>query len=156
MDRPHQSPEGWANDINPAKGLPSGVRNCGECARAVQETWTGTPSTAAEMVPGMRGEHPGMMDYWAGEYPQPATMDQISQRLTDLGPGSSAIVRCLWDPVNGHYFNAVNDKGTIKAVDGQSGRVETWPPSCGGLGFDESYMKDPHAFYFDSRGNTVR
>jgi Papain fold toxin 1, glutamine deamidase len=96
------------------------------------------------------------MNDWAGEAAQPATMDQVSDRLTELGPGSSAVVRCNWSPRGGHYFNAINDGGDIKAVDGQKGEVEPWPPSTGGVGYDESYMVRPHAIFFDAKGKVVK
>ncbi|MGZ7046622.1 MAG: toxin glutamine deamidase domain-containing protein, partial [Candidatus Aminicenantales bacterium] len=67
-------------------------------------------------------------------------MSEVEQRPRDLGPGSSAVVGCDWEGSNdGHWFNAVNDGGTIKAVDGQKGKAETWPPSVQGVGFKESW-----------------
>jgi papain fold toxin 1 (glutamine deamidase) of polymorphic toxin system len=56
----------------------------------------------------------------------------------------------------GHWFNAVNHAGTILAVDGQSGKLEKWPPSKNGLGFDESEMSGSDAIYFTADGEVVR
>lgn len=156
VDSPHQSPETWAKDINPGKDEVGGRFNCGECARAVQDTWSGDASVAATMTPGRTGEPASRMNEWAGSSPEQATMNQMSDRLNELGPGSSAIVRCRWEDGSGHYFNSTNDSGTIKAVDGQSGQVESWPPTRAGLGFDESDMSASVAFYFDSNGKAVR
>jgi hypothetical protein len=83
-------------------------------------------------------------------------MDQIGGTLAELGPGGSAIVGCVWDGDGGHWFNAVNDGGAIKAVDGQSGQVESWPPSSEGLGFDQSDMLNSEVIYFDANGIPVR
>ena len=55
----------------------------------------------------------------------------------------------------GHWFNAVNYKGTILAVDGQSARFQDWPPSRDGLGFDESEMSYSDAIYFTAGGKAV-
>jgi hypothetical protein len=145
----------WANDINPAKNERAGRVNCGECARAVQDTWSGDPTSAAKMAPGLRGEPVSRMNDWSGGTPQPATMNQVSERLQELGPGSSAIVRSNWSEGGAHYFNGVNDNGVIKAVDGQSGKVETWPPSTGGLRFDETQMAQSYAIYFNANGEVI-
>ena len=83
-------------------------------------------------------------------------MDEVSNRLSELGPGSSAIVGSAWNNNRGHWFNAVNDGGTIKAVDGQSGKVENWPPSKQGLGFDQTSMKGSWAIYFDQDGRAIK
>ena len=96
------------------------------------------------------------MTEFAGVAPEPATMDQVADKLTELGPGSSAIVGFDRADGSGHWFNAVNDGGTIKAVDGQSGTVGAWPPSSDAFGFDESEMANSDAIYFDSDSNPVK
>jgi hypothetical protein len=160
VDRPHQSPESWAGDINPEKQADGRDNNCGECARAVQNTWNGEPSVAAAMSDkDAAGEPRQRMSDWAGAEPQPESMSQVEQHLRDLGPGSSAIVGAYWNGGGGHWFNAVNDRGMVKAVDGQSGKVESWPPSDSdesSLGFDESNMRSSMAIYFDGNGRVVK
>jgi Papain fold toxin 1, glutamine deamidase len=154
---PHESPESWINGINPDEDAPGRDNNCAECSRAVEDTWEGKPATAAAMSDqNAAGEPVRRMEDWAGEQPQQASMPQIGQRLNDLGPGSSAIVGCDWVGGGGHWFNAVNDKGTVKAVDGQSGETEAWAPSAAGLGFDESDMRYSDAIFFDANGKVVK
>ncbi len=148
VDGPHESPEGWAADINPGNGKD----NCGDCARAVQDTWEGDPRTAAVGGP----EDGRLMTDWAGADPEPVSTDGINDKLTELGSGSSAVVRCEWDGGGGHYINAVNDGGSIKAVDGQSGDTEGWPPTESGLGFSPADMQNVHAVFFDASGKVVR
>jgi hypothetical protein len=153
VDRPHQSPEAWINDINPGNGH----NNCGECARAVQATWSGDPSVAATLIDRTkRGEPNACMPEWAGQESEPATMQQVNDRLTELGPGSSAIVGFDKYSGSGHWFNAINDGGVIKAVDGQSGDIEPWPPTLDGLGFAEFEMEVSDALFFDSKGVLVK
>jgi len=157
VEQPHESPETWAGDINRDKSDPGRDNNCGECARAVQSTWDGEPAAAAALSDqDAAGEDYSRMVDWAGEKPTDASMTEVGQRLEELGPGSSAIVGCGWEDGRKHWFNAVNDEGTIKAVDGQSGTVEEWPPSAGGLGFDESDMTFSIAIYFDRDGRVVK
>jgi len=156
VDQPHESPEGWARDINHDETEPGRDNNCGECARAVQSTWEGDPAAAAALSdPDANGENISRMVDWAGGQPELASMSEINQRLDELGPGSSAIIGCTWPDGRGHWFNAVNDGGSVKAVDGQSGSVEPWPPSDDGLGFNESHMDKSFAIFFDRDGKVA-
>jgi Papain fold toxin 1, glutamine deamidase len=156
IDGPHQQPESWADEINDDRDRPGRDINCGECSRAVQGTWEGSPTVAAAMSnPDAGGEPVQRMSDWAGEQPRQASMSQIGRRMSELGDGSSAVVGCDWLGGGGHWFNAVNDGGMVKAVDGQSGAVERWPPSADGLGFDESDMRHSDAIYFDPNGKVV-
>jgi hypothetical protein len=83
-------------------------------------------------------------------------MADIKERLDKLGPGSSAIVGCDWKTGGGHWFNAINEAGTVQAVDGQKGRVEAWPPTLKGLRYDESRMRYSEAIFFTPDGKAVR
>ena len=47
IDGPHESPERWADAINPDKADEARSYNCGECARSVDSTWHGYPAAAA-------------------------------------------------------------------------------------------------------------
>jgi Papain fold toxin 1, glutamine deamidase len=62
---------------------------------------------------------------------------------------------CDWAGGGGHWFNAVNDAGTILAVDGQRNRAESWPPSYRGVRFEETEMRCSDALYFDPGGKAV-
>ena len=91
----------------------------------------------------------------ADRRPVPATMAQIGRRLSELGPGSSAIVGCDWVGGGGHWFNAVNDGRTILAVDGQRNFAEPWPPSYRGVRFEETQMRYSDALYWGPDGKAV-
>jgi hypothetical protein len=147
---PHEAPESWAPQINSEHGL----TNCGDCARAVQQTWTGSPRVAT--LGGPEPQPNPLMVEWSGISPRPISVDGVESTLSELGPGSSAIVGCDWEGGGGHWFNAVNDNGSVKAVDGQSGQVEPWPPSESILGFGAAEMCNVEAIFFDEGGNVVR
>jgi hypothetical protein len=156
IDRPHQSPEAWIDAVNPDRTAPGRDNNCGECARATQSTWQGEPAVAAAMRdPKSGGEGDEVMVEAAGAELTPTSIDEVGQRLADLGPGSSAVVGIGWQDGDGHWFNAVNDSGSVKAVDGQLGRVEGWPPSKAGVGYDASEMESVEAIFFDANGRVV-
>lgn len=156
VDQAHENPQNWVADINPDRNAPWRQNNCGECARAVDSAWNGQPAVAAALARPEELEKVSRMTDWAGEEPVPAKMGDVEQRLRELGPGSSAVVGCDWNRGGGHWFNALNDGGTIKAVDGQMGRVETWPPSRPGVGFDEGMMRSSDAIYFTPDGKVVK
>jgi hypothetical protein len=156
VDGPGEHPSRWVADIYPARERQARQNNCGECARATDNTWHGVPTAASELAkPRVGGERPAVMREWAGQAPDPASMSAVEQRLRELGPGSSAVVGFDREDAPGHWFNAVNHEGTVLAVDGQGGRFEEWPPSKEGLGFDESEMSDSDAIYFTADGKVV-
>ena len=157
VDGPGEHPGQWVGDIYPGRDRRERPNNCGECARAVDTTWHGTPTTAAELVNRrVGGERPAVMSEWAGRSPEQASMAEIGRRLLELGPGSSAVVGFDRADAPGHWFNAVNYEGTVLAVDGQGARFQDWPPSRDGLGFDESEMSYSDAIYFTADGKVVR
>jgi hypothetical protein len=156
IEGPGEHPAQWLKDIYPGRDQPGIKTNCGECARAVDNTWHGTPTGAAGTRNRMLGEPTTFMAEWADTASTPASMADVGHRLRELGPGSSAVVG--FDKRNdiGHWFNAVNHAGTILAVDGQSAKLEEWPPSKDGLGFDEGQMSNSDAIYFTADGKVVR
>lgn len=155
--RPHERPEQWLRDVNFDDALPGRRNNCGECSRAVYSTWLGVPKAAAAMADRYSGGEPtGRMTEWAGQRPVAASMAEIGKRLSELGPGTSAIVGCDWKDGNGgHWFNAVNDGGVLKTVDGQRNRVGSWPPAFSEVRFDESMMGFSDAIFFGPDGKVV-
>jgi hypothetical protein len=157
VERPHESPGNWVEGINPGWPMPERENNCGDCARAVDSTWNGKGAAAAAMAdPEAAGEPIARMTEWAGEPETKASMSEVQQQLEDMGPGSSAVVLSRWEGGGAHWFNAVNDGGTVIAIDGQSGKTETWPPSARGLGFDESDMRYSGAIFFMADGKVVK
>lgn len=100
VTRAHEHPETWVDEINaPGADNPGRDNNCGECSRAVDNTWSGHPATAAALADRNAGGEPvERMTEWAGTSPSPTTMTEIGQRLSDLGPGSSYVFgsRVIW------------------------------------------------------------
>lgn len=145
---------GWISSTNPnyLTGDAVWTNNCGPCSRAVADAYQGVGTAAAfgdsEQPPGEYGE------MWAAVGVQPSTGISNPGRLTDPatfsanayasleaqllqeGPGAVAIVGVDWDDprvpqgqAGGHWFNAyVDDQGTVRWADGQSGQEGGWPP----------------------------
>jgi len=127
---PFESPEGWIADVNgDGSSAPGRGTNCIDCARAVEANWRGDDAVAAPLAdPSVPGLTPDRLEDWTGGRFRGASVDEIEIRLTELGPGSSAIVTSAWDTGGAHAYNALNDAGTVKWVDGQGAEVTTWPP----------------------------
>jgi hypothetical protein len=146
-------PTDWAPDRNPGWPAPGRIFNCGDCSRASELTWRGLDTQAGALIDhDAPGETLDVMDTWTDGDRIPTTFDDIEDRLDALGPGSSAMVGVFWNDGGGHWFNAFNDNGVVRASDGQSGRSEPWPPTGAHLGFDEAECATAFAVFIDSDG----
>jgi hypothetical protein len=127
---PFESPETWVGDINGGgTGVAGRNRNCVDCARAVEANWRGQDAVAAPVQPSVgRGTGAHLLEDWTGGTLQPTSVTGVGLRLEQMGPGSSALIVSRWGTGRAHAYNAVNDAGVIKWVDGQAGQVSGWPP----------------------------
>lgn len=145
-------PEGWAHLVN-GTGIDSPGRdnNCVDCARSVESTWRGSPTMSAAMADfNADGTSASRVTEWSRGSFVKASYGDVERRLNDLGDGSSAILVSSWSGGRGgHAYNAVNDRGAVKFIDGQSATVSGWPPSS----WSESQTAATWAVFFDRQGN---
>jgi hypothetical protein len=148
------SPEEWVADRNPGGlGAKGRAVNCGDCARASELTWRGIDTQAGALAnPKAGGENTAVMDHWSPGDRVASDFDDIRERLEALGPGSSALVAVWWGETEGHWFNAVNDQGSIRAVDGQSGLSAEWPPTPANLDLPIDRITDVEAIFVSPEG----
>ncbi|MGI9613525.1 MAG: toxin glutamine deamidase domain-containing protein [Acidimicrobiales bacterium] len=146
---PFETPEAWVADINGAGPTAVGRRsNCIDCARAVEANWRGDDAVAAPLAdPTVFGSPSARLEDWTGGSLRPAAIDEVGERLTELGPGSSALVTSAWHSGGAHAYNAVNDAGTIRWVDGQVGETSLWPPPYA------EHVEDSIVIFIDPDGN---
>lgn len=147
------SPEFWARFINiPGPDAPGRDNNCVDCARAVESTWRGRPASSAAMVDANAdGTSADRITDWSGGELSRASYADVERTLLELGDGASAIVVSSWHRGGGHAFNAVNDGGVVKFVDGQNGTVSGWPP----ISWHEGATHSSWAVCFDNTGSPV-
>jgi len=116
---------GMVREINIDPGTKiRGTRNfnCANCALATDSTLGGSPASA------LAGEETKASDV-AAHYPGrswtvTAGPKDIEAALTQAGPGSRGIVFGSRGPTElGHFFNVVNENGTVRFLDGQAGGV---------------------------------
>ncbi|CRZ17740.1 toxin glutamine deamidase domain-containing protein [Mycolicibacterium neworleansense] len=81
-----------------------------------------------------------------------ATYAEVSDRLAQLGPGSSAVLTSRWAGVRqgGHAYLAVNDGGEIYLIDSRTGQRSGWPPHWGQTAVDRTAVG-----YLDEHGHAV-
>lgn len=150
-------PAPTSNDPVPGTATPGRNNNDAECARACESTWRGVEVQSGAMRdPDALGEPIEAMDHWSpGERVRTSFAD-IDQTLRDLGPGASALVAVHWKDGSGHWFNALNEDGTITAVNGQRGVSVPWPPSGATFRVDEEDCASVEAIFVDRRGQHLK
>ena len=122
----------WISDINPnfdEFDLDSPYsNNCGSCALAVYQRLEGNPDCVAdaENIPNNAD-----MEALTGMEQVPMSPWDIEKTLLAEGEGAHAIIGIDRAEGPGHWFNAVNIDGVVKAVDGQTGEITDWPPNYG-------------------------
>ena len=128
---PFESPEGWVRDLNGSGAdAPGRHNNCIDCTRAAEANWRGQDAVAAALADdNLAGVAGTRLEDWSGGRLVPADLDEVAERLQELGPGSSAMITSGWGQGQAHAYNAVNDGGVVKWVDAQIGEVSDWPPA---------------------------
>ena len=108
-------------DINPL----GGDRNCVECTIAVDEmlarkAFKSAPITMEKQISYLAKRLGKKMINWLNR-----DQDQVAEMMKRSGPGSRGVVHSSFKKNDGstgyHVFNVVNQKGTVRFLDGQSG-----------------------------------
>lgn len=125
---------GSIQDVNPL----GGTLNCVNCVVAGDATLSGSAATAldsdgAQALSILEKTYGGSFEPVGGQ-------SAIEQQLLDAGPGARGIVygsRVTPDgaPDIGHVFNAVNEDGTVRFIDFQSGRPASFTDGYDGFEF---------------------
>jgi hypothetical protein len=141
----------WVDLIN-GEGMqaPGRSNNCVDCSRAVEATWRGEGAMAAALAdPFAPGTGSVRVWEWAGGNLSHPDYAGIDSTLQNLGDNSSAIITSEWTTGGSHTYNAVNEGGVLKFIDGQDSTVSEWPPS----NWSESDVKKNWVFFYDENGN---
>jgi filamentous hemagglutinin len=114
---------GSVRNVNPL----GGTNNCVNCAIATDATLKGSPASALNVPPGVRGQPISVLeDMYGGAFKPVSGQSQIESMLLDSGSGSTGIVFGARGNDVGQVFNAVNQGGTIRFLDGQTGGVASF------------------------------
>jgi len=115
---------GSIRNVNPL----GGTNNCVNCSVATDATLSGAPSSALNVRSGVAGQPISVLeDIYGGAFKPVSGQAQIEQMLMDGGSGSRGIVfGSRGADAPGHVFNAVNQNGAIRFLDGQTGGVASF------------------------------
>ena len=112
---------GSIRNVNPTRG----TQNCVNCSIATDATLAGRPASA---LPGNPTSISVLEKQFGGAFISVSGQSQISTIMSNAGSGARGIVfgqsKIPGQP--GHVFNVVNQKGTIRFLDGQSGEPATF------------------------------
>ena len=96
------------------------AENCAECAVQTDSMLRGEHYNAARA--GAITQLGSLERYYKADFEHYLTAQQIGAALERDGAGATAIIfGHTGDPEVGHYFNAINHRGVIRYLDGQSG-----------------------------------
>lgn len=102
--------------------LCGGAANCINCAVATDAMLAGRTASALD---GDYSRISILEQVFGAKFSAPCDIGSVSQALSDAGSGSRAIVFGARQGRIGHVFNAINQAGTIRFLDGQTGTVAT-------------------------------
>lgn len=105
---------GSIRGVNPLRGS----QNCVNCAIATDSTLSGAPMSALNFGPQPISV---LEKVYGGTFKSVAGRSQIEQMLAEAGPGARGIVFGSRGIEVDHVFNAVNQRGAVRFLDGQSG-----------------------------------
>ena len=117
----------WLPKINPDyynPYLPSYKINCGACAIAVENYFSGNTNARASIINIGTDKMMELATHKKCVYMSP---EKIADKLFEQGPGSHCIVGINRSGNQaGHWFNAYYDGNKISILDGQTGKILPW------------------------------
>ena len=98
--------------------LIDGKMNCVNCVVATDATLAGRPASA---MPGGPYRINALEKLYGTKFGPPSSISDISETISNAGPGARGIVFGSRGDAVGHVFNAINQKGVVRFLDGQTG-----------------------------------
>ncbi len=102
--------------VNPC----GGTKNCVDCVVATDALLAGHPASA---LPGAPCNIDVLEKIFGAQFGRTCDIREVIDALALAGPGSRGIVFGLRGRGVGHVFNAANQNGTIRFLDGQTGKA---------------------------------
>jgi hypothetical protein len=105
--------------VNPT----GGTMNCVNCAIATDATLAGRPASA---LPGGPTLISVLEQQFGRQFVKMASKQSLDETMERAGPGARAIVYGGRAQGIGHIFNAVNQGGVVRYLDGQTGQAASF------------------------------
>lgn len=114
---------GSIKNVNPGYPEPGRTHNCVNCSVATATTLAGNPASALP-VKHKNGISLAVLESQYGtKFKYISSSESITQQMNSAGSGSRGIVFGSYGPGQpGHVFNVVNQNGTVRFLDGQTGK----------------------------------
>ncbi|MGR2855597.1 filamentous hemagglutinin N-terminal domain-containing protein [Erwinia sp. 1181_3] len=119
----HGETAGSIKNVNPGYPEPGRTHNCVNCSVATDATLAGNPASALP-VNHKNGIPLTVLEKQYGtKFKYISSPESITQQMASAGSGSRGIVFGSYGPGQpGHVFNVVNQNGTVRFLDGQTGK----------------------------------
>ncbi|WP_326807173.1 DUF6531 domain-containing protein [Streptomyces sp. NBC_01775] len=98
-----------------------GTMNCGPVSSAVDSTMQGSPASALGADRPMT--MPEMTEALGGNFQKQNGLSGVVEHMQRAGEGARGIVGAWPEKGIGHYFNVMNDRGSVVFLDGQIGHA---------------------------------
>ncbi|WP_342354681.1 toxin glutamine deamidase domain-containing protein [Erwinia persicina] len=119
----HGETAGSIKNVNPGYPEPGRTHNCVNCSVATDATLAGNPASALP-VNHKNGIPLTVLEKQYGtKFKYISSPESITQQMASAGSGSRGIVFGSYGlGQSGHVFNVVNQNGTVRFLDGQTGK----------------------------------
>ncbi|MBK0031096.1 hypothetical protein IBT47_02265, partial [Erwinia sp. S43] len=114
---------GSIKNVNPGYPEPGRTHNCVNCSVATDATLSGNPASALPINHNNGVPLSVLEKQYGTKFRYVSSSETITQQMKNAGPGSRGIVFGSYGPGQpGHVFNVVNQNGTVRFLDGQTGK----------------------------------
>lgn len=114
---------GSIKNVNPGYPEPGRTHNCVNCSVATDATLAGNPASALPVNHNNGIPLAVLENQYGTKFKYISSSESITQQMSSAGSGSRGIVFGSYGPGQpGHVFNVVNQNGTVRFLDGQTGK----------------------------------
>ncbi|MFG6654206.1 toxin glutamine deamidase domain-containing protein [Scandinavium sp. M-37] len=115
---------GTIRNVNPGYPEAGRTHNCVNCSIATDATLSGNPASALPINSTKGVPLTVLEQQYGSKFKYVSTSNSITQQMSNAGSGSRGIVYGSYGPGQpGHVFNVVNQNGTVRFLDGQTGKA---------------------------------
>ncbi|WP_250655929.1 RHS repeat-associated core domain-containing protein [Alkalimarinus coralli] len=97
-----------------------GKQNCANCAIATDATLAGNPASALNSGLTNKME---VAAHFGQKFGSMTSLTRVEAQMAKAGNGTRGVIFAAREGKPGHFFNVVNQNGTVRFLDGQTGKV---------------------------------
>jgi hypothetical protein len=114
---------GSIKNVNPGFPNPGRTHNCVNCSIATDATLSGNPASALP-IKSTKGVPISVLErHFGAKFGMATAPEKITQQMVEAGDGARGIIFGSYGLTGpGHVFNVVNQGGSVRYLDGQTGK----------------------------------